>query len=72
MQLSNTGLFKYVWLFIPLDTKGLGELNICEIKNCEIKVCELDLQKWKNYGMIANEDFYSIYLFIYGLYFALA
>ena len=36
---------KYVSPFVPRDTKGLRELNICETEICKIKVCELDLEK---------------------------
>ena len=35
-------LFKYVWPFVPPDTKGWRELNIYETKNCRTKVCELN------------------------------
>ena len=45
-------------------TKGLRELNICEIKNCEIKVCELDLEKSKNCGKIPNEQTFIAFTYL--------
>ena len=56
--------FKYVWPFVPPDTKGLTELNICETKDYEIRVCEMEDCEQAN--------FYFIYLFKHGLYFTLA
>ena len=30
---ADTGLSKYVWLFVPHGKKGLRELNVCETNN---------------------------------------
>ena len=52
-------------LFVPTGSKGLRELNICETKNCKIKVCEQDLEKWKNSGKIANEQFFNAFTYLF-------
>ena len=54
----DAGLFKYVWSLVSPSTKELRELNICETKKCKIKVYELDLENWKTWGKIANEQIF--------------
>ena len=55
----------YLNPFVPLSTKGLRELKICETKNCKIKVCELDLEKSKNSGKIANDQIFIAFTYLF-------
>ena len=62
-EFLDASLFKYVWSFVPPDTKGLRELNICEKNDCEI--FELDLKKWKKCGNIVGEQIFIALTYLF-------